>query len=61
MPYRRPEDVLKTLLYGAIKNVQELRTSVSAPSIDKCCITKMASTAQRVDHTKKGYELRVLN
>ena len=51
---KRPEDVLKTsyiVLQVMLRNVQEIRTSVSGLSINKCYITKMASTEQKVDDT----------
>ena len=44
VPQRRPEDVL---------NDQEIRISVFAFSINKCFITKMASTTQQVEHRKR--------
>ena len=49
---KRPEDVLKTsyiVLQVMLRNVQEIRTSVSGLSINKRYITKMASTEQKVD------------
>ena len=54
-PQRRPEDVLKTSLYGSISKTEKSprdKASVVGLSINECYTTKMASSAQQVDNTK---------
>ena len=64
MSHKCPEDVLKTSLYGSISKAKKRprdRTSVFGLSIKKCYITKMASSAQHVDHMKRRDINYVLN
>ena len=52
VPQRSTEEVLK-VLQVRLRHVQEIRASVFGLSINKCYITKMASTAQQIYHTKR--------
>ena len=57
MSYRRPEEVLKTSLYGSISKAKKRsrdKDSVFGLSIKKIYITKTKSTAEHVDLGKEG-------